>query len=109
MDTAFQAPVHMDLKRDLSHYKRASDITTLPDGPLFERYQFLTPGMNRRSMHHCVGLTKLSESTGLFMGIVAFLIAISILYVAISAVSSLQVSYAAFDKDMGPAAQKKQG
>lgn len=43
------------------------------------------------------------------MGIIAFLLAITILYVAVSAVSSLHVSYAAFDKDMGPAAQKKQG
>ena len=37
--------------------------------------------------------------------IVAFIL-FSILYVAISAVSGLQVSYAAFDKEVG-AAQKK--
>lgn len=45
MDSLFQSPVHMELKRDLSHHKRATDgNVTLPDGPLFERYQFLTPG-----------------------------------------------------------------
>lgn len=42
------------------------------------------------------------------MGFLVSLVLFSILYVAISAVSSLQVSYAAFDKEMGPAAQKKQ-
>ena len=31
-----------------------------------------------------------------------------ILYVGISGVASLQVSYAAFDKEMGPAAHNKQ-
>lgn len=45
--------------------------------------------------------------TGLFMGLLAGAILVAILSVGISAVSSLQVSYGAFDKDMGPAAQKK--
>lgn len=45
MDALFQAPVHMELRRDLSHQKRASDGNiTLPNGPLFERYQYLSPG-----------------------------------------------------------------
>lgn len=39
--------------------------------------------------------------------LVGFLL-VWILYVAISGVASLQVSYAAFDKEMGPATQKKQ-
>ena len=47
-------------------------------------------------------------ASGLFMGLIVGLLLLSILYVGISAVSSLQVSYAAFDKEMGPAAQKKQ-
>ena len=42
------------------------------------------------------------------MGFLAGLLLLSILYVAISGVASLQVSYAAFDKEQGPAAQKKQ-
>ncbi|KAK4694960.1 hypothetical protein P7C71_g2705, partial [Lecanoromycetidae sp. Uapishka_2] len=69
MDSQFQAHLHTDLKRDLSHQKRAFDGNiTLVDGPLFERYQYLTPG--------------------------------------VTGVASLQVSYAAFDKEMGPSAQK---
>ncbi|CAD6586286.1 MAG: hypothetical protein ASARMPREDX12_003050 [Alectoria sarmentosa] len=89
MDAQFQVPVHMDLKRDFSNHKRASDGNiTLPDGPLFERYQYLSPG--------------------LFMGLLVSFILISILYVGINGVASLQVSYAAFDKEMGPSAQKKQ-
>ena len=45
MDAQFQAPVHMELKRDFANHKRASDGNiTLPDGPLFERYQYLSPG-----------------------------------------------------------------
>ena len=89
MDSVFQAPVHVELKRDFSHRKRASNTNiTLPDGPLFERYQYLSPG--------------------LFMGFLVSFILLSILYVGIRGVASLQVSYAAFDKEMGPAAQKKQ-
>lgn len=41
------------------------------------------------------------------MGFVGSIIMIAMLYVGLSAVSSLQVSYGAFDKEMGPAAQKK--
>ena len=42
------------------------------------------------------------------MGLVVASILLSILYIAISGVASLEVSYAAFDKEMGPAAQQKQ-
>lgn len=42
------------------------------------------------------------------MGLLVSLILISILYVGINGVASLQVSYAAFDREMGPSAQKKQ-
>ena len=42
------------------------------------------------------------------MGLVVASVLFSILYVAISGVSSVQVSYAAFDKETGPAGQKKQ-
>lgn len=55
--------------------------------------------------HNCV-LTDYGE--GLFMGLLVSFILLSILYVAISAVASLKVSYAAFDKEMGPSGQKKQ-
>lgn len=42
------------------------------------------------------------------MGLIAAIIMLSILYVGLQALSSLEVSYGAFDKEMGPAAQKKQ-
>jgi hypothetical protein len=42
------------------------------------------------------------------MGLVAAVILISIVSVGIRAVSSLEVSYGAFEKEMGPAAHKKQ-
>ncbi|KAI9795887.1 MAG: hypothetical protein M1833_006614 [Piccolia ochrophora] len=61
---------------------------TLIDGPLFERYQFLSPA--------------------LFMSLLVIFVLLTLLTIGIRAISSLQVSYAAFDKDMGPAAQKKQ-
>jgi hypothetical protein len=42
------------------------------------------------------------------MGLMVVLILGAILSVGLSALGSLQVSYGAFDKEMGPAAQKKQ-
>lgn len=44
---------------------------------------------------------------GLFMGLLVGFVLLSILYLGLNAISSLQVSYAAFDKEMGPTAQKK--
>lgn len=41
------------------------------------------------------------------MGLIAMAFILTIAFVAVSALSSLQVSYAAFDKENGPAAQKK--
>lgn len=45
---------------------------------------------------------------GLFMGFFVGILLLSILYVGVSGLAGLQVSYAAFDKDTGPASQKKQ-
>lgn len=56
--------------------------TTSDHRPLFEKYQFFTPG--------------------LFMGLLITLLLLSILFVALRAISSLEVSYAAFEKEMGP-------
>lgn len=42
------------------------------------------------------------------MGIIVTLVLISILGVGIRALASLEVSYGAFEKDMGPAGQKRQ-
>jgi len=85
-ESEFQEAVHMDLRRDLE--SRVPPKTNQTDQrPLFEKYQFLTPG--------------------LFMGLLVGAVLLSILGVGLNAISSLQVSYAAFDKEMGPAAQKK--
>ncbi|RYP24510.1 hypothetical protein DL765_000530 [Monosporascus sp. GIB2] len=83
----FQDSAHVELKRQLQHLgKRALNDTS--NLPLFEKYQFFTPGI--------------------FMALFILVILLSILYSGISALSSLEVSYGAFDKEMGPAAQKKQ-
>lgn len=42
------------------------------------------------------------------MGVSVSIVLFLILYVGISAVAGLEVSYFAFSKEMGPAAQKKQ-
>ncbi|KAI1429453.1 ER protein BIG1 [Xylaria sp. FL1777] len=80
---------HSELKRQLHDVngvrRQAKKDKNLP---LFEKYQYFTPGV--------------------FMGLIAFIILMSILYAGISALASLEVSYGAFDKEMGPAAQKKQ-
>ncbi|KAI0446591.1 ER protein BIG1 [Xylaria telfairii] len=79
---------HTELKRQLHDARISRRQEKRDTRPLFEKYQYFTPGI--------------------FMGLIALIILMSILYVGISALSSLQVSYGAFDKEMGPAAQKKQ-
>lgn len=41
------------------------------------------------------------------MAFIGALVMFAMLWAGLSAVASLQVSYGAFDKEMGPAAQKK--
>lgn len=48
------------------------------------------------------------KGLAIFMTFVVLIIILSILGVGLKALASLEVSYGAFDKDMGPAAQKKQ-
>ncbi|KAK5010216.1 hypothetical protein LTR28_011203 [Elasticomyces elasticus] len=89
MDQSFPSALHTDLKRDFSVGTKAGNHSnSQSDLPLFEKYQFL--------------------SSGIFMGLVVSLLLLLILYVGISAISSVEVSYMAFNKEMGPAAQKKQ-
>ncbi|KAI4716874.1 BIG1-domain-containing protein [Aureobasidium sp. EXF-10727] len=90
MDEPYPSNMHTDLKRDLdAHVVRASNASNpQADLALFEKYQFLSPGI--------------------FMGGVVSILLFSILYVGISAIANLEVSYMAFSKEMGPAAQKKQ-
>lgn len=45
MDNTFASPIHMELKRAFDIGKRESNANiTLPDGGLFERYQYFGPG-----------------------------------------------------------------
>ena len=74
------------------------------------RYRFSSDTNTLLQVSHaiCTPRSKIANKiSGLFMGLFAGSILLSILYVAISAVSSLEVSYASFDKENGPAAQKK--
>lgn len=96
--------MHIDLKRDIRPQSRKSTSNDgLVDGPLFARYQFLSPGKQSKNQFS----TILIHCKGLFMGLLVSLLLLSILYVAISGLASLQVTYAAFDKENNPAAQTK--
>ncbi|OJJ42951.1 hypothetical protein ASPZODRAFT_136816 [Penicilliopsis zonata CBS 506.65] len=86
VDNAYQDSIHQDLKRDFSAHVRR--VEPASNKTLFHNYEFFTPGI--------------------FMGIIATLIFVMILSVAFSALSSLEVSYAAFEKDTAPSSQKKQ-
>jgi hypothetical protein len=89
-EPSFIEPMQTDLKRrtDSINVGRRAGNQTADHRGLFEKYQFFTPGV--------------------FMGLIALILMLSILGVGLKALSSLEVSYGAFDKEMGPAAQKKQ-
>ncbi|KAM5434929.1 hypothetical protein McanCB56680_004846 [Microsporum canis] len=81
----------LTFKREFqSHPSRDDKPKKRNKSSLFSEYQFLSPG--------------------LFMGLITTAILGTILYVGLSALTSLQVSYASFDKENGPAgaAGKKQ-
>lgn len=80
----FHQGLHVDLKRNFAKRQEKGNASL----PLFEKYQYFTPGI----------------FTGMLVSLPLFLI----LYVGVSAVAGLDVSYYAFSKEMGPAAQKKQ-
>jgi hypothetical protein len=86
MENAYRDSMHMELKRDVSAHVKSANSTT--SAGLFERYQYFTPG--------------------LFMGFAAIIPLFLILLVGVRALTSLEVSYFAFSKEMGPNAQKKQ-
>ncbi|KAL2269702.1 hypothetical protein VTJ83DRAFT_1886 [Remersonia thermophila] len=87
----FSQPVHTDMKRwadkELPRDAKPSD-KPVDKRPLFEKYQFFTPGI--------------------FMAFIVLAVLLSILGVGLKSLASLEVSYGAFDKELGPAAQKKQ-
>ncbi|KAJ6078687.1 hypothetical protein N7467_008440 [Penicillium canescens] len=80
---SYHDSIHMELKRDYSSHEGLSDKST----SLFEEYQYFTPGI--------------------FMGLMATFLFFAILYIGINALGSLQVPYAAFEKDTSAAVQKK--
>jgi hypothetical protein len=73
--------LHTELRRDLGNIQPAAF-----SAPVFAKYVFL--------------------NSSLFMGFFAVLPIFFLLYVALTALSSLEVTYFAFSKEMGPAAQK---
>ncbi|OTB05806.1 hypothetical protein M426DRAFT_319488 [Hypoxylon sp. CI-4A] len=88
-EAEFESSINEELKRslplDLVQKRAGNDTSNLP---LFEKYQYFTPGI--------------------FTGLIALVVLMSILYVGILGVASLEVPYGAFDKENGPSAQKKQ-
>jgi len=42
----YQDPVHVELKRDYAAHARRVESADSRSGSLFERYQFVTPGMS---------------------------------------------------------------
>ncbi|KAF2499879.1 hypothetical protein BU16DRAFT_536164 [Lophium mytilinum] len=90
MDEPFPDNVNIELKRDVDSHEKERVL----EGGLFEKYMFLSPAN--------------ANLLGLFMGLTAAVPLFLILYVGISALTSLEVSYFAFSKEMGPVAQKKQ-
>jgi hypothetical protein len=91
-EAQFAEPVRMDLKRQVAHdprvYRRDPSSNTTDHRSLFDKYQFFTPGI--------------------FVGLLVTFFLLSILAVGVKALGSLEVPYGAFEKEMGPAAQKKQ-
>jgi hypothetical protein len=105
MEMPLEEVLHLDLKRDVDFRPRQpSSNQTIVDGPLFEKYQFLSPG--KLPFRHFLILADWVFA-GIFMGFFVGILLLSILYVAISGVAGMQVSYAAFEKESGQSAQKR--
>ncbi|CAG7938261.1 unnamed protein product [Penicillium olsonii] len=84
---SYQDSLHMEMKRDYSA-SGSSSTSSNKSTSLFEEYQYFTPGI--------------------FMGLMATFLFLVILYIGISALSSLQIPYAAFEKDESATVLKKQ-
>jgi len=106
MDEPYPTAMHQGLKRDIKYEPLKSSNGSMQDGlPLFEKYQFLSPG--KPLDQHPAKLPTNSTCTGIFMGLTISLLLFVMLWVAVSAIAGLEVSYMAFSKEMGPAAQNK--
>ena len=105
-DLDFANSEHIELKRDLNGHIRDVDNSSLP---LFETYQFLSPGEFVHILYPLrIDRAMLTSISALFMGGLVSLVLLFILYIGVSAIAGLEVSYMAFSKEMGPGAQKKQ-
>ncbi|KAI8228469.1 hypothetical protein K4K57_007587 [Colletotrichum sp. SAR 10_99] len=85
-----EEPLHAELKRheaSLLQVRKDKNETKWEKLPLFEKYVFFSPGV--------------------FHALVAAIVLFSILGVGINALASLDIPYGSFEKEMGPAAQKK--
>lgn len=100
--------MHMDLKRAVDSRPQTVRAASehQQDLPLFERYQFLSPGKSIAVPFSARAFFLIIPSA-IFMGLVVTLLLLGILYVGVSAIAGLEVSYMAFSKEMGPAAQNK--
>lgn len=116
MDEPYPSALHQDLKRDIvySPAEKSGNSTSSQAGlPLFEKYQFLTPGMSSKLIYPSRIAGKENQANavafwiGIFMGLTVSLLLLVILWVGVSAIAGLEVSYMAFSKEMGPAAQNK--
>ena len=108
MDDPYPSALHQDLRRDIKYEPlKSSSDSTMQDGlPLFEKYQFFSPG-KFLPVYFTVADTANENCLGLFMGLTVSLLLVVILWVGVSAIAGLEVSYMAFSKEMGPAAQNK--
>lgn len=101
-DDSYDPNLHIEFKRDADFHTTAKNGTD--NLPLFEKYVFLSPGMLPYIYPH---FASTNEITGLIMGFFVILPLLLLFYIALGALSSLKVSYFAFSKEMGPAAQRK--
>jgi len=108
MEEQYPAELRTEMKRDLSAYPRATNGSNLDAHlPLFETYQFFNSGTLKVGTHDLRYLMT-DMFAGIFMGLSVALLLLVILYVALSAISGLEVSYMAFSKEMKPNSQQKQ-
>jgi hypothetical protein len=86
IDDEVESFFRTEFKRDVDNHEGPVG-TTAAGAPVFAKYTFLNPA--------------------LFMAFFAIFPFLFLVWVALTALGSLQVSYFAFSKEMGPAAQKK--
>ena len=105
MDEPYPEAPHIDLKRDTGLHRRQDSDDDMQAGlPLFEKYQFLSPRKFMREFTSCS--INAEYLVALFMGLSVSVLLLLILSVGLRAIAGLEVSYMAFNKEMGPQAQR---